>query len=99
MSDLGRRGGGSRAYDHASVPIRSSKTEPAPDPCLGLLFDANLTFKGHVQFVVSKEFKVLYSIKRKSGLLRNVQTLLTLYNTLVKPVSLMYCPSGGRGFK
>ena len=55
---------------------------------LGVLFDVKLSFKDHIDYAVSKSFKKLYYIHRKSALLKNVQTLVTIYNALVKPVLL-----------
>ena len=57
---------------------------------LGVLLDTKLTFKQHVSFIVAKASRQLGLVMRMTRDFRDIQCLITLYQSLVRS-SLEYC--------
>ena len=53
---------------------------------LGVIFDNKMTFKQHIYLTVNKGYLTLGFVRRQCRQFRNPQVLLTLYNSLVKPL-------------
>ena len=56
---------------------------------LGIIFDSNLTFDLHIDYVISRAKRNLFFIKNKCKMFTKIDTCITLYNLLVKSI-LMY---------
>ena len=59
---------------------------------LGVYFTSNLSFKHHIEFIVSKAFKMLGFVYRSTKSFKDNSVLLTLYKSLVRS-RLEYCSS------
>lgn len=57
---------------------------------LGVIFDSKLTFKEHINSIITKSFKILGFISRSLNRFRRIETYKTLYFTYVRGV-LEYC--------
>ena len=64
---------------------------------LGVLIDEKLTWKEHINFVITKikrSTAMLFKIKDKL----NQDSLLTIYNAKIQPYSFYCCEVWGRSF-
>lgn len=59
---------------------------------LGVIFDSSLSFIPHLDSIVSSSLKILGFIKRNTEDFRDINTIVTLYKSLVLP-KLMYASS------
>ena len=51
---------------------------------LGIIFDNKLSFKNHIQYIISKAKKSLWMLKQYTKKFNNRNSIILLYNTLVK---------------
>lgn len=57
---------------------------------LGVIFNSNLDFSEHIQFITTKAYKILGFLKRKTTNFTSLKALKVLYFGLVRP-NLEYC--------
>ena len=70
-------------YDYFFNNLKLNRAEVVKD--LGVLFDSAVTFAPHVNFIVTKSFKILGFIKRTTKDLHNISAIIHLYKSLLIP--------------
>ena len=75
-------------YDYSFHNLKLNRAEVVKD--FGVLFDSAVTFAPHLNFVVSKSFKILGFIKRTNKDFHNISAIIHLYKSLLIP-NLIYC--------
>lgn len=78
------------SVDYAINGLSLTRKDSARD--LGVMFDERLTFKAHIDFVVTKAFRSLFFVLRQSKAFKKPLTLLYLFKSIVIPVVLYAFP-------
>ena len=82
----------SQVYSINNMPLE--KKETLSD--LGVIFSYNLNFDAHLDNVIAKAFKRVYFILRKCKGFTDPQSMVALFNSMVKPIlnyaSVIWCP-------
>lgn len=55
---------------------------------LGIIFESSFKFDMHIDTVTTKAFKLLGFIKRSTKEFKNINSIINLYNALIKPILL-----------
>lgn len=66
---------------------------------LGVIFQSNLKFNNHYNYIVNKAYKMLGFVVRNSRFFKDLGCIIKLYNSLVRPhleyASVIWSPQGG----